>query len=177
MISHFLVIPPQTPFPLPPFPPSPLPLWGCSPIHPPSPAPPLQHPPMLAHETSTESRASPSIDVSQGYPLLPMYLEPWIPPYTLLHWLSSPWEYRMAWLSDVVLPMRLQSPSAPLVLPPTPPQGSWAQSYLWLQASISTLVNCWPNLPRNSHTRFLSASASWQQQQCWGLMSTDGRDP
>jgi hypothetical protein len=39
------------------------------------------------------------------------------------------------------------------------------------------MVSCWQNLPRNSHIRFLSTSASWQQQQCRGLMSADRMDP
>jgi hypothetical protein len=59
--------------------------------------------------------------------------------------------------ADVVLPMELQSLSAPPVLLPAPhtrvPE---------LQASASALVSCWSNLPR----RFLSASTSWQWQQC-----------
>jgi hypothetical protein len=52
----------QPPIPQPSSPPFTLPLWGCSPTHPPSPAAPLQHPPVLGHETSTGSRASPHID-------------------------------------------------------------------------------------------------------------------
>jgi hypothetical protein len=42
-----------------------------------------------------------------------------------------------------------------------------AQFEGWLQAFTSALVSCCSNLPRNSHTRFLSASTSWQPQQCW----------
>jgi hypothetical protein len=53
-----------------------------------------------------------------------------------------------------------------------PNQGLWAQSDGWLQASTSALVSCWLNLPRSSHTRFLSASVSWQLQQCWVWCST-----
>ena len=55
--------------------------------------------------------------------------------------------------------------------------GLHTQSDGWLQASTSALVSCWKNLPRNSHTRFLSASASYQQQECWGLIYTDKMDP
>jgi hypothetical protein len=36
--------------------PSPLPEWGCSPTHPNSPAPPLQHLPTLGHQTSLGPR-------------------------------------------------------------------------------------------------------------------------
>jgi hypothetical protein len=45
------------------------------------------------HQTSTGPRASPPIAARHGYPLLHMYLEPWIPPGTLLGWWSSPWEH------------------------------------------------------------------------------------
>ena len=55
--------------------------------------------------------------------------------------------------------------------------GSPAQSDGWLWASRSALVRYWQKLPRNSHTRFLSAISSWQQQQCLGLMSADRMDP
>jgi hypothetical protein len=70
-----------------------LPLWGCSPTYPPSLAPSLQHPPMLGHQVSTGPKASRPINVRQGQPLLHMYLEPRIPPSTLLSWWSSPWEH------------------------------------------------------------------------------------
>jgi hypothetical protein len=42
--------------------------------------------------------------------------------------------------------------------------GLLAQSNGWLQASTSVLVRFWHSLSGNSHTRLLSASASWQQQ-------------
>jgi hypothetical protein len=71
--------------------------------------------------------------------------------------------------TSIVLPMGLQSPSAPPV--------HWAQSHGWLWASTSVFVRYWQNLPGNSHTRFLSISASWQQQQCLGLASADQMDP
>ena len=66
---------------------------------------------------------------------------------------------------------------SPPVLLPAPRLGSPAQSDGWLQASTSALVSCWQNLPRNSHTRFLSASHSWQQQQCQGVVCADRLDP
>jgi hypothetical protein len=47
-----------------------------------------------------------------------------------------------------------------------PHQGSWTQSDGWLQTSTSVLVRCWLNLPRSSHSRFLSASDSCQWQHC-----------
>jgi hypothetical protein len=101
-----------------PFPPSPLFLWG-SPL-PPTPVPPLQHPPTLGHQTSTGPRTSPPIDVRHGNPLLPMCLEPWSPPCTLLGWWSSPWEHWVVRPGYVVLPMQSRSPSAPPVLLPAP---------------------------------------------------------
>jgi hypothetical protein len=67
------------------------------------------------------TRASPPIAVRQGHPLLHMYLEPWLPPCTLLGWWSSPGEHWVIWPADVVLSMGLQSPFAPPVLLPVPP--------------------------------------------------------
>ena len=112
----------KSPIPYSPSPAFPLPPLGCSPTHIPSPAPPLQHLPLLGHQTSTGPRASPPIAVRQGHPLLHMYLE--ILPGTLLCWWSSlfkNWVVRKAYF---VLLMELQSPSAPSVLPPRPPQGT-----------------------------------------------------
>jgi hypothetical protein len=56
-----------------------------------------------------------------------------------------------------------------------PHWGPQAQSDSWFQASTSALVSSWQNHPRNSKTRFLSASTSWQQ--CWGLVSVDRVNP
>jgi hypothetical protein len=43
----------------------------------------------------------------------------------LLGWLLSPWEFWGVWLVDIfVLPMGLQTPSAPSVLSLTPPLGA-----------------------------------------------------
>ena len=107
----------KPPIPHLPSPPSPLPLGGCSP-HPLSPDPLLQHPPMLGHQTFTGPRASPPIDDRQGHPLLHMYLEPWIPPCTLLIWWSRLWRH---W---VVQPgFAIPSQLLP-VLPPAQPLGS-----------------------------------------------------
>ena len=55
----------------------------------------FSHLPTLSHSTSLTSpyagasnlyrtKGSPPIDVRQGHSLLPLYLEPWIPPCTLL---------------------------------------------------------------------------------------------
>jgi hypothetical protein len=107
---------------------------------------------MLEHQTSTGQRGSPPIALRQGHPLLHMYLEPWIPPWSLLGWWPSPWEHWVIWPADVLC-MGLQSPFAPPDLLPVPSWGPWAQSDGWLQASTSALVSCWPNLPRNLHIR------------------------
>jgi hypothetical protein len=42
-------------------------------------------------------------------------------------------------------------------------QVPWVQSDGWLQASTPALVSCWPDLPRNCCTRFLS---SWLSSWC-----------
>jgi hypothetical protein len=53
-----------------------------------------------------------------------MYWEPWVPPCVLSGWWISPWELWEPHLADIVLPMWLQSTSAPLVLPLALPLGS-----------------------------------------------------
>ena len=67
-------------------------------------APPLTYPltphcssipPTLGHQTFTGPRACPFIDVRQDHPLLQMFLDPWIPPFTLLGQWSSPWEHQV----------------------------------------------------------------------------------
>ena len=62
-------------------------------------------------------------------------LEPWVPPCVLFGWWFSPWElwgYRLVHI--VVPPVRLQTPSAPLVLSLTPPFGTLC-SVQWLTES------------------------------------------
>ena len=113
MISHFEFTPPQNPYPTPSL--SSLTFASMRVLHPLS-CPRVSN----LHRT----RASPPIAVRQGHPLLHMYLEPWLPPCTLLGWWSSPWEHWVIWPADVVLPMGLQTPSTPPVLLPAPPPGS-----------------------------------------------------
>ena len=139
MIDHFSVAPPQDPsytttsfFSL-------LPIWVCLPTHPPSSVPLLQHPPILVHQTATGPWASPPIVVRQGHSLLPMYLEPWIPPCTLLGWWSSPLELWVVRPADVVLLIGLQSPSASPVLLPASSIGSLS-SVCWLASSIHVYI-------------------------------------
>ena len=65
---------------------------------------------------------------------------PWVPPCVLFGWLFSLWELWRVWLIDiVVLPMRLQTPSAPSVLHITPPLGSPC-SVQWLTVSIHICI-------------------------------------
>ena len=122
-----------------PFPrfPSPLPLllWGCSPTHPPTPTSLPWYSPTLRHQAFTGPRASPPTYVQKGHPLLHMWLEPWVPPCVLLGWWFSPWELLGGfWFVDIVLPMGLQTPSAPSVLSLTPPLETLC-SVQWLAES------------------------------------------
>ena len=65
-----------------------------------------------------------------------MQLEPWVPPCVFFGWWFSPWELSGVWLVDnVVLPMELQTSSAPSVLPLTPPLEFLCLAK-WLAASI-----------------------------------------
>jgi hypothetical protein len=75
----------------------------------------------------------------QCHPLLHMYLEPWIPPVTLLCWWSRLWENWVVRSAYVVLPMGLQSPSTPPVLLSAPPPGSLS-SVWWLAPSIHICI-------------------------------------
>ena len=76
-------------------------------------------------------RTSPPIDAWQGHPLLYMQLEPCV----LLGWWLSHFELWRIWLVDiVVLPMVLQTPSAPSFVSLTLPL------VLWFAASICLCI-------------------------------------
>ena len=108
----------------------------------PSPAPSLQHLPILRHQTSTGPMASPPIDARQGHPLLHMYLESWIPPFTRLG----------CWSSQLIFCLLgCKSPQLLQSFCQLPHEGPGAQSDGWLQASTSALVSCWLNLSRSFH--------------------------
>ena len=132
MITHFLVTPPLSPHPMiskfpvtpPPIPSSALPPCLYEGALPPTHTLLPHHFPTLGHQTSPGPRTSPLIDVRQGHPLLHMQLEPWISPCTLLGWWSRLWENWVVRPTYVVLPMGLQSLSAPPFLSPAPPPGS-----------------------------------------------------
>jgi hypothetical protein len=159
MISHFPVTLPSTPYPTSAFP-LPFACMGMLPHPSILSCLLLQHPPTLGHHTFPGPRASPPIAVRQSHLLLHMYLEPWIPPGALLDWWSGFWKNWVVRPANVVLPMRLQPPPPFQSFCQLPDQVPWVQSDGWHQISTSALVSCWPNLPRNCHTRFLSVSAS-----------------
>jgi hypothetical protein len=95
---------------------------------------------MLGNEAFTEPRASPPFDTRQGHSLLHMQLEPCVPPCVLFGWWFSPWELWEIWLVDIVIPsMGLQTPSAPRILPLTPPLGSFCSDQ-WLAVSIHPCI-------------------------------------
>ena len=66
----------------------------------------------------------------------------------------------------IAIPLCSSSPYAS-----SPHQPPWAESYGWLQASTSSLLSCWQNLPRKSHNRFLTGrtSCQWHLSQVWCL--------
>jgi hypothetical protein len=122
--------------------------------HPPTtPSPLLQHSPRLGHQTSTEPRASPSIDVRQGHPLQHVYLEPWIIPCTLLGWCCSAREHSVVPPANTVFPMGLQSPCAPPVLHPAlqgvPEHSLMVGTMQWGAFLTCRFMPCIPNLFRN----------------------------
>jgi hypothetical protein len=90
-----------------------------------------------------------------------MQLEPWVPLFAFFYGWFSPWELWGIWLVHiVVLPMRLQTPSAPSVLLITLPLWS-PYSVQWLAVSICILLG----------------STSWHQQYWLGLVATFRMDP
>ena len=109
MLSPFLVSPGNHSVPFLP----PLLLWGFTMTH------PLTYscPGIPLHGGIEHLKDQSPIDALQGHALLYMQLELWVPPYVLFGWEFSTWELWVVWLVDsVVLPMGLQTPSAPSVL-------------------------------------------------------------
>jgi len=92
---------------------------------------------MLGHRASTGPRAF----LHWCHSLVHIQLEPWVPPCVLFGLWFSPCELWVVQLVDiVVLPIELQSPSAPSVLSLALPLGSWTQSDGWLWVSESALI-------------------------------------
>ena len=99
--------------------------------------------------------------------MLHMYLEPWIPPCILFGWWFSPWELWEVWLVNiVVLPMELQTPSAPSVLPLTRPLGTPC-SVQWLSAIICICIG--QALTQPLRRQLLSVSC---QQALFGISNS-----
>ena len=102
-----------------------LPLWGFSPIYPPTHASSSYHHPSLGHQTSTGPRAFPLINARWSNPLVYLQLETWIPSCVLFGWWFSLWELWGYWLIHIVLlPVGLQTPPDPLVLSLASPLGT-----------------------------------------------------
>jgi hypothetical protein len=75
------------------------------------------HSPTLGHRAFTGPRASPLIDDQWDHPLLHMQLEPWFLPCVVFGFWFNPWVlwgYLLFYI--FVLPMGLQTPSAPWAL-------------------------------------------------------------
>jgi hypothetical protein len=72
-------------------------------------------------------------------PSFAMQLEPWVTPCVLFSWWFSPWELSGVWLVIIVLPMGLQTPSAPSVLYLISPSETLC-SVQWLAASICLCI-------------------------------------
>jgi hypothetical protein len=126
MLSLFLVSPLKTPIP------SPVPLLTNPPI---SASWPWQSP-ILGHRTFTGPKTSHSIDEWPGHPLLHMHLELWVPPCVFFGWWLRTREIWKYWLFHiVVLPMGLQTPSAPWVFSLAPLLGTLC-SFQWMSVSI-----------------------------------------
>ena len=75
------------------------------------------------------------MDVLPGHPLLPMWLEPWVPPCELFGWWFSPWELWGYWLVHIIVPPAgLQTSSVPWVLSLAASLGPLC-SFYWLAVS------------------------------------------
>ena len=115
--------------------------------NPPTPASLFWHSHMLEHRAFKRPTSSPLIDVPQGHPLLCMRLETWVPLFASFDQWFSPWELWGYWLFHiVVLPMRLQTPSALCVHFLTLHWEPCTQSSGWLWASTSVVVRHWQSL-------------------------------
>jgi hypothetical protein len=98
------------------------------------------HSPTLGHQAFTGPRASPPSNVQQGQPLLHMLMEPWVTPCVLFGWWLSLWELWGYWLvHTVVPPMRLQTPSDPLVLSRASPMGTQCSAQ-WMDVSLHLCI-------------------------------------
>jgi len=166
MLSPFLVSPLKIPYPFP-LPPAHQ--------HPHTPASWPWHSLILRHRAFTGPRTSPPIDDRLGHPLLHMQLQPWVPPCVFFDWWFSPWELWRYWLVHiVVLPMGLQTPSAPWVLSLAPSLGTLC-SVQWMAVSIHLCI-C-QALAEPRICIFLYTVNVWQHNQCpWSYFPVKVQD-
>jgi hypothetical protein len=109
---------------------------------------PLTHSHLIALESPYNGTSSlhrtkgpPPIDSRKGHPLLHMYLESMIPSCILFGWWFSLRDLWMIQWVDIVLPMGMQSPSAPSLLPLALPLGSLG-SVQWLTVQWLAVSFC-----------------------------------
>jgi hypothetical protein len=111
------------------------------PTHPPTPALPPWHSPVLGHQAPLCPRASPPTDVQQGHPRPHMWLEPWVPPCVLFGWWSSTREFQgVRPVDSVAPPWGCKAPQLLQFLLQLLHLGPHAHSNGWLQASASVFV-------------------------------------
>jgi hypothetical protein len=161
MLSPFLVSPAQTPYSIPP-PPAFMRVFTNPPTQ--SCYPTLAFPYTGAsciHRTKgLSSHWCPTRQSSATY-----VAGPWVLPSVLFGWWFSSWELWGIWLVDIVLPMGLQTPSAPSDLSLTPSLGTLC-SVQWLVVSIhnkfliigsyrTCLLHCSLGLGLKSHSKNL----------------------
>jgi hypothetical protein len=167
MISHFLVTPPTNSPTHIHLPPTPLPVWGRSPTYPQTPTPSTVASPYSGTWILPGINDLPShCCLARSSCAICIWSHGSFQVHSLVGGLHSGrtwwWRQPMLFFSwGCNSPLLLQSFCQLLHQVP------WAQFDGWLQASISASVSCWPDLPRNRHTRFLSASTSWPWQLCW----------
>ena len=106
-------------------------------------------------------RASLPISLRQDHPLLHIYLKPWTPLGTHLSWWSRCWENWVVRLAHVGLPI-------PLCF--SRPSASTATRFPELSLMVDSKnlnLHCQLLAGPRRNTRFLSASTSSPQEQCW----------
>jgi hypothetical protein len=141
-------------------PPSPLPIWEC---------PPLTHTLLIyCSSISLLWDNPPPQDQGPTFPLLSgmailCCISIWSHGFLQVHSLVGGLDFGWTrWSGQAMLFFQWgwNPPPLPQTFCQYPYQVLWAQSDGWLHTSASALVSCWPDLPRNCHTRFLSTSTS-----------------
>ena len=85
------------------------------------------------------------------------------PSCILFGWRSNTWKLWVVQLANIVLPMRLQSPSAPKVFLLPLPWGPWAPSDGWLYLHLNWSGTCTTS-QGTANTELLSVSSYCRQQ-------------